>query len=92
MEAEDLTLDGNAIAGLMAELFAVEISTAEAPCAGCGAINAVGALAVYAHGMGTVVRCVACGDVVLRVAQVRGRYWLDPHGMSCLRFAANEAR
>ena len=49
-------LDGNAIAGLLQELFAVEITTAVGTCATCGASEPVGA--VHAHrGAGIVLRC-----------------------------------
>jgi hypothetical protein len=40
----------------------------------------VGALVVYAHGMGTVVRCPSCDAVVLRVARTPTHLWLDATG------------
>jgi hypothetical protein len=40
----------------------------------------VGALMVYAHGMGTVVRCPGCDGVVLCVARTATRIWLDATG------------
>ena len=82
-------LDGNAAGGLLAEVFAFEMTTAEIVCAGCGAVAPVGAAIVYAHGMGTIVRCAGCDTPIIRVARVRGRYWLDLRGARTLRIAAD---
>ena len=78
--ADALRLDGNAAAGILSEIFAAEITAAQAMCANCGATRAVGALLVYAHGMGTVVRCSSCDAVVLRVGRTPTQVWLDATG------------
>ncbi len=77
---EAMRLDGNAAAGILSEVFVPEVTTARATCANCGTIRALGALLVYAHGMGTVMRCPSCDAVVLRVARTRTRLWLDAMG------------
>jgi hypothetical protein len=77
---EAMRLDGNAAAGLLSEVFVPEVTTARATCANCGTIRALGALLVYAHGMGTVMRCPSCDAVVMRVARTRTQLWLDPTG------------
>ncbi|HET9986073.1 MAG TPA: DUF6510 family protein [Longimicrobiales bacterium] len=77
---EALRLDGNAAAGILSEVFVPDITTACATCANCGAIWEMGALPVYAHGMGTVMRCPTCDAVILRVARTRTRLWLDARG------------
>jgi hypothetical protein len=77
---EAMRLDGNAAAGILSEVFVPEITTARATCASCGTIRELGALLVYAHGMGMVIRCPSCDAVVLRVARTRTRLWLDPTG------------
>jgi hypothetical protein len=77
---EAVRLDGNAAAGILSEIFVPDITTARATCANCGTIRALGALLVYAHGMGMVVRCPGCDAVVLRVARTRTRLWLDAMG------------
>jgi len=77
---EDKRLDGNAAAGILSEVFVPEVTTARATCANCGTIRALGALLVYAHGMGMVMRCPSCDAVVLRVAHTRTRLWLDATG------------
>ena len=57
-------------------------------CAACGATREMGALMVYAHGMGTVVRCPSCDAVVLCVARAGTRIWLDLTGARHLVIAA----
>ena len=78
--ADTLRLDGNAAAGMLSELFVPELTAARATCAGCGATGAVGALLVYRHGMGTVMRCPSCDGVVLRITRTAKQVWLDPSG------------
>jgi len=73
-------LDGNAAAGILSELFVPDLTTARATCIGCGANRPLGALMVYASGMGTVMRCPSCDAVVLRIARTRAQLWLDLTG------------
>ena len=80
-------LDGNAAGGILQEIFPFEMTLVQASCTGCGATNAIGALAVYMHGMGTVLRCPSCESVLIRVAQTRGRYWLDMRGVRVLQIS-----
>ncbi len=84
MESADLKLDGNALGGLLGEIFVSEMTVARSTCAACGAVREVGALAVYAQAPGTVVRCPGCDAVLLRIARGEGRIWLELRGVSCL--------
>ena len=63
---DPLMLDGNAAAGLLQEVFAVEMTTAIALCDTCGATDAVGALHVF-RGAGVVMRCPHCDNVLLTI-------------------------
>jgi hypothetical protein len=65
-------LDGNAIAGLMADVFGAEMTTAASVCQHCGAGRPVAQLVVYKRAPGTVVRCRSCCNVVMVFAEVRG--------------------
>lgn len=67
-----LALDGNAIAGQLYELFGREMTTATGTCGHCGTASAMAELRVYGRAPGTVVRCRACGEVVLVLAEIRG--------------------
>jgi hypothetical protein len=81
-------LDGNAAGGILQEVFPFEMTLAQATCTGCGATNAIGALTVYMHGMGTVLRCPSCESALIRVAQTKGRYYLDMRGVCVLQISA----
>jgi hypothetical protein len=65
-------LDGNAAAGLLAEIFGgAEMTGAVRGCGSCGQEHAVGKHRLY-RGAGLVLRCPGCGDVALVVVVVRG--------------------
>ena len=81
-------LDGNAAAGILQAIFPFEMTLTQVTCTGCGATNAIGATAAYMHGMGTVVRCQSCDTVLIRMAQVKGRYFLDLRGIRVLEIGA----
>lgn len=79
------TLDGNASAAVLAEIFVFEVTSAEVECAGCGAIGPVGGLALFGLDMGAVLRCRGCDQVVMRVSHVGGGRWMDFRGMRSMR-------
>ena len=81
MDMMENKLDGNAAGGILHEIFPFEMTLVQATCAGCGKKNVVGALAVYMHGMGTIIRCPSCDHVLIRVAHVKENYCLDMHGV-----------
>lgn len=83
--ADAQKLDGNAAGGMLRAIFPFEMTSAETTCEGCGAHNEIGALAVYAHGMGMIVRCPQCEGVLIRVTEIKGRYWLDMRGIRVLQ-------
>jgi len=85
---EDSRLDGNAIGGLLSEVFALEMTAAVSTCAHCGAVNEIGRVQVYVHGPGTVVRCPECEQVLMRIVRGGGRYWLDMTGVRSLELSA----
>jgi len=72
--------DGNSLAGPLAELFAVDVTTATAVCAHCGRRGVVAELHVYAAGPGTVARCPACQEPVLRFVRTAESLVLDLRG------------
>ena len=77
-------VDGNAAGGMFSEIFVPDLTTARAKCAGCGTEGMIGSLPVYAHGMGTVVRCPKCDRVVLRVARTPQHVWLNATNTTCI--------
>jgi hypothetical protein len=77
--------DGNALAGPLAELFAVDLTAATGECTGCGNAGPVAALRVYGHAPGLVARCPRCDQVVLRLVRGPEAAWLDLRGTVNLR-------
>lgn len=69
MDATDMHTDGNAIAGLLSEVFVAEFTTMERTCQSCGDRNPAGAHRSY-RGAGVVLRCPNCDDVALRIAEL----------------------
>ena len=80
MHDNELRLDGNAVAGMLSELFATEATTVMVTCASCGVRGAIGATHVYARGPGAVLRCPSCSSVLLRATEIRGRLMADMRG------------
>ncbi len=82
---EDLTLDGNAIAGALFELFGTEMTVAIGVCDNCANVAAVGALRAYTRGPGIVLRCTACAEVMIRVAQTPRGTFVEMRGTRRMR-------
>jgi predicted RNA-binding Zn-ribbon protein involved in translation (DUF1610 family) len=80
----DLTLDGNALAGLLSEMLSVEATTVRARCASCGADGVLAETDVYVQCPGTVVRCRSCSSVLMRFVHIRGHLMADLHGIGRL--------
>jgi hypothetical protein len=78
-----LTLDGNAVAGLLLEVFGTEMTTAHGTCAGCGATDQLGAVRVY-RAAGYVLRCPHCEAVLAKLVTDGTRAWLDLRGLRSL--------
>jgi hypothetical protein len=79
-------LDGNAAAGELTRIFAVDITSAEGQCANCGARKRFAEAHLYVDCPGLVARCALCGHVLLRLAKVEQHVFLDLRGMTHLNF------
>jgi predicted RNA-binding Zn-ribbon protein involved in translation (DUF1610 family) len=78
------TLDGNAIAGMLFDVFGSEMTDAQCVCASCGANLLVAETEVYVRAPGTVVRCRRCHAALMVFVVVRGRTCVDLRGLSSL--------
>jgi Family of unknown function (DUF6510) len=78
---EPTHLDGNAAAGLLREVFAVEMTTASCICVACGRGSAVGALHLYGGAIGSVLRCPSCEALVLRVTSGPAGHFIELRGV-----------
>lgn len=78
-------LDGNAIGGLLLEVFGAELTAATGVCAHCGASAVVAEAVVYVGGPGAVARCRACSGLLAAIVEVRGVRCVDLGGFAELR-------
>lgn len=78
-------LDGNAVAGLLQEVFGVEMTTQPARCAHCGQTSPIGALQVYGQQMGKVLRCPHCEQVVMRLVERPDGVLFEMRGVQYMR-------
>ena len=72
-------LDGNAIGGLLIDIFGTEMTAASSICGTCGTSRPVAELVVYRRAPGTVVRCRTCGSVLM--------VFVTTHGVTCVDLA-----
>lgn len=79
------TLDGNALAGLLYEVFGEEMTTAMVICANCGAIAVVAETVVYPSAPGAIVRCRSCGALLMAITQIRHVHCVDLRGVEVLQ-------
>jgi Family of unknown function (DUF6510) len=78
-------LDGNAIGGLLREVFGAELTNATGTCAHCGAVGPLAETVVFLRGPGVVVRCRSCDAVLLVIVERKGLHCVDLQGLSALR-------
>jgi ribosomal protein S27E len=77
-------LDGNALAGPLAEYFRFEPTTTTARCNGCGDVAPLGRAIVYNAAAGMVVRCSSCDAVLATIVESDDRVWLGFSGVSAI--------
>ena len=80
----DTSLDGNAAAGALGDLFSFDVTMAVSTCASCGDGRPVAELRAYLDAPGLVLRCASCGAAQLRLVRSGDRAWLDLRGMQVL--------
>ena len=81
-------LDGNAIGGLLEEIFGTDMTMAIGTCASCGASGPVAETVVYLRAPGTVARCRACTAVLMVVVRRGQGSCVDLRGMATLTAVA----
>ena len=77
-------LDGNAIAGLLFDLFGAEMTAVTGVCASCGARGPVAEFEVYVRAPGTIARCRSCSSVLMVLVSARGTTCVDLAGLARL--------
>ena len=77
-------LDGNALAGPLADLFAGDLTMAIGTCASCHDASALALAVVDLDFSGWIVTCHRCGAELLHLEAVGGRTRLDLRGLAAL--------
>ncbi|HEX9091897.1 MAG TPA: DUF6510 family protein [Anaerolineales bacterium] len=83
-ESRSLMLDGNAMAGLLNELFDVEMTVASVVCGSCGRHGAMGSLWAFIESPGYVLRCPDCQNIILRFTVTPHQIYMDARGAAYL--------
>ncbi|MGN8048797.1 DUF6510 family protein [Curtobacterium sp. 22159] len=71
-----MIVDGNALAGALADLLGADPTTTLLRCRGCGALDALARTRVFATAMGSVARCRGCDTVLVTVVEAGNRRWV----------------
>jgi ribosomal protein S27E len=77
-------LDGNALAGPLADVLGFDATTASARCLGCGTVAMLATAIVFMDAMGAVVHCPNCDSVLATLVESSDRTWVSLHGVSAL--------
>lgn len=81
----ELTLDANAVAGMLEEIFGREMTAADSKCGRCGREGEVGSLLAYTHAPGVVLRCPVCSAVLLRMVATPRGMLVEAKGVAYVR-------
>lgn len=84
-ENRSLMLDGNAMAGLLHELFDVEMTVASVVCGNCGRHGEIGSLWAFLESPGYILRCPVCQNIIMRLTITPNQIYLDARGAVYLR-------
>ena len=82
---DDRTLDGNAVAGMLEQVFGTDMTAADSQCAGCGREGEVGTLLAYMNAPGVVLRCPVCSTVMLRMVETPRGTLIEAKGLAYVR-------
>jgi hypothetical protein len=83
-------LDGNTAAGVLRQIFACDVTSAQVICAGCGNTYAVATLKLYGLPMGHILRCPGCQLPLIRLVARELECWLDMAGVRSLRLSLTQ--
>jgi hypothetical protein len=86
-----LMLDGNAVGGLLEEVFGREMTSSRCQCAHCGAVAALATLLAFTQAPGVVLRCPGCKEVIVRMVNTGAAVFLDVRGATYVRLERRTA-
>lgn len=77
-------LDGNAVAGALADVLGADATVVRLRCASCASVDVVAGTALTLTPMGAVARCRTCGTALLTVVDDGVRTWLGMPGAAAI--------
>ena len=80
-----MMLDGNAVGGMLHDLFGGDMTASPTECAHCGRHGQVGQLLAFTQAPGLTLRCPGCENVMVRVVETPAATYLDARGAVYLR-------
>jgi hypothetical protein len=80
-----MMLDGNALAGVLQEIFGTEMTVVPAECGNCGNVSEMGGMLAFTQAPGAVLRCPACEEVMLTLVQTSDAMYLDARGAAYVK-------
>jgi hypothetical protein len=81
MTMDETMLDGNAAAGDLQELFAVEVTQLVGVCAGCGRAGPLAEAHLFSLAPGLTLRCPGCDAVLARLVRLPDRTLFELRGL-----------
>lgn len=77
-------IDGNALAGVLSEVFISDVTAARARCGNCGRTSPLAEAMVYPDAPGLVARCSSCDHVLVVVVQADSGVVLSLAGLDTI--------
>ena len=78
---DESMLDGNAAAGDLQQLFAVEVTQMVGVCDGCGTAGPLAEAHMFERAPGLTLRCPACDVVLARLVHLPDRTLVELRGL-----------
>lgn len=78
------TLDGNVLAGALAEFLVPDATTLRARCMNCSRVAMLAQAVVYPDAAGLVARCASCDHVLATIVDAGDRLFLGLSGISAI--------
>lgn len=77
-------LDGNVLAGALANLFVPDPTSLRARCTNCGQVAPIAEAVVYPDAPGLVARCRVCDHVLAAIVDAGDKTYLSLSGLSAI--------
>lgn len=81
---DETHLDGNALGGLLLELFERDMTAQPGRCGECGTVKVLAEVHVFRDAPGEVMRCPTCNAVLMVIVHMGDRYRISFESLSWL--------